>query len=102
MIKVYYYASVREKTGTNETRVDGFSSGDHTGTIVDLVKHLEEHYGISLTNSDSPLTERANYADIISALIVMVNGRHIAHVGGLDALVADGDVVSIFPLIGGG
>ena len=92
MIRVLYYAGVREKAGTNETRVEGFARG---GTVVELVRHLEEHHGISLLNSNSS-------ADLLSVLIVMVNGRHIAHVGGLDAPVSEGDVVSIFPLIGGG
>ena len=102
MIRVFYYASVREKTGTNDTRVEGFPSRDDAATIVDLVKYLEERHGISLIDLNSSLTERANYADLLSALIIMVNGRHISHVGGLDAPVSDGDVVSIFPLIGGG
>ena len=94
MIRVLYYAGVREKTGTNETRVDGF---ERDGTIVGLARHLEDHHGISLldSNSNSP-------ADLLSTLIIMVNGRHIAHVGGLDAPVSEGDIVSIFPLIGGG
>jgi len=102
MIRVLYYAWVREKAGTNETRLSGFSSRDHAGTIVDLVKHLEEHCGISLINSDSSAIGHDKYADLLSVLIIMINGRHIVHVGGLDAPVKDGDVVSIFPLIGGG
>ena len=92
MIRVLYYAGVREKAGTNETCVEGFECA---GTIVGLVKHLEDHHGIFLLNSDSS-------ADHLSTLIIMVNGRHIAHIGGPDAPVSEGDVVSIFPLIGGG
>ena len=90
MIRVLYYAGVRDKVGTNETCVDGFS-----GTITGLVRHLEEHHGISLLRSDSP-------TELLSALLVMINGRHISHVGGLNAPVSEGDVVSIFTLIGGG
>ena len=102
MIRVLYYAGVRDKTGTNETRVEGFS---HAGTIAGLVRHLEERHGIYLLNSSSSQVEHAKNAkntDLLSALIIMVNGRHIAHVGGLDAPVSEGDIVSIFPLIGGG
>ena len=90
MIRVLYYAGIRDIAGTNETRVEGFS-----GTITELVRHLEEHYDISLLNSNSA-------ADLLSDLIVLINGRHIAHVGGLDAPVSESDLVSIFPLIGGG
>jgi len=91
MIRVLFYAGVREKAGTFETRIEGFS-----GTLAELVKHLKESHGISVLDSS------AEDADPLSILIVMINGRHVAHVGGLDAPVSDGDVVSIFPLIGGG
>ena len=92
MIRVLYYAGVRERTGTFETRVEGFS-----GTVAELLKHLEESRGISVVDSS-----RGEDADPLSLLIFMVNGRHIAHIGGLDAPVSEGDIVSIFPLIGGG
>ena len=99
MIRVLYYAEVRGKTGTNETRVEGFPC---SGTVAGLVRHLEEHHGIYLLKPNSPQAENAQNTDLLSTLIVMVNGRHIAHVGGLDAPISDGDVVSIFPLVGGG
>ena len=35
-------------------------------------------------------------------VIIMVNGRHIAHTGGLGTPLRDGDTVAIFPIIGGG
>jgi len=75
-----------------ETRVEGFS-----GTLTDLLEHLKERYGFFLTD-----LYQAESADLLSALIIMINGRHIAHVGGLNAFVAEGDIVTIFPLVGGG
>ena len=88
MIRVLCYAGVRER----ETCVEDFS-----GTLAGLLKHLEEHHGISMLDP-----AKAEDADPLSVLILMVNGRHVAQVGGLDAPVSDGDVVSIFPLVGGG
>jgi len=35
-------------------------------------------------------------------VIVMVNGRHIAHLGGLDAPLCEDDAVQIFPVVAGG
>ena len=35
-------------------------------------------------------------------VIIMVNGRHIDHLGGLDAGLRDGDAVQIFPVVAGG
>jgi len=90
MVRVLYYAGIRELAGTLETRVEGFS-----GTLAGLLRHLEERHGIFLT-------ERAESSDPLSAMIIMINGRHIAHVGGLEAPVADGDIVTVFPLVGGG
>ena len=92
MIRVLYYAGVRDLLGTSETRVEGFS-----GTFAGLLKHLEQHHGISPAD-----LSQAKGADPLSALILMINGRHIVHAGGLDASVSDGDIVSIFPIIGGG
>jgi len=92
MIRVLFYAGVRERVGTFETRVEGFS-----GTFAGLMERLEELHGVSLAD-----LSQAKGADPLSVLIVMINGRHIAHVGGLNAAVSEGDTVSIFPLIGGG
>jgi len=35
-------------------------------------------------------------------VIIMVNGRHISHIGGLDAVLCDEDTVHIFPVVAGG
>jgi len=35
-------------------------------------------------------------------VIIMVNGRHIYHIGGLDAALRDEDTVQIFPVVAGG
>jgi len=92
MIRVLYYAGIRELAGTLETRVEDFS-----GTLVGLLRYLEERHGIFLADSS-----QAEGTDLLSDLIIMINGRHIAHIGGLDAPVTDGDIVTIFPLVGGG
>lgn len=34
--------------------------------------------------------------------IVLVNGRHVTHLNGLDTPITDADVVSIFPMVAGG
>ena len=94
MIRVFFYAGIRERIGTFETCIDGYS-----GTLMGLLKHLEERCGISPVDCSH---SHSKNEDPFSSLIIMINGRHIEHVGGLDSSVSDGDVVSIFPLIGGG
>jgi molybdopterin synthase sulfur carrier subunit len=34
--------------------------------------------------------------------IILVNGRHITHLDGIDTRLSDADTVSIFPMIAGG
>jgi MoaD family protein len=92
MVRVLYYATVRERIGTFETHVEGFS-----GTFAELLKHLEEQHGISVVDHS-----KGKGIDPLSVLIFMINGRHISHVGGFSAPVSEGDVVSVFPLLGGG
>ena len=91
MVRVLFYATIRELTGEKETALP------FSGTISELVKRLEQQYGCTFAaeaenGSGSPLDQ----------LIVMVNGRHIAHIGGPDAPVKDGDLVTLFPIVGGG
>ena len=91
MVRVLFYATIRELTGEKETALP------FSGTISELVKRLEQQYGCTFAaeaenGSGSPLDQ----------LIVMVNGRHIAHIGGPDASVKDGDLVMLFPIVGGG
>ena len=92
MIRVFFYAGVRELVGASGVCVEGFS-----GTLAGLLKRLEERHGIFPVDPSKP-----DGADPLSVLILMINGRHIAHVGGLDAPLSEGDVVSVFPLVGGG
>ena len=35
-------------------------------------------------------------------VVIMVNGRHISHLGELDAGLSDSDTVQIFPMVAGG
>ena len=90
MVRVLYYASVRERVGAFETRVEDFS-----GTVAELVAVLRERYGVELVPPEKE-------ADPLDVLIFMVNGRHIAHIGGPDAPVRSGDLVAIFPVVAGG
>jgi MoaD family protein len=92
MVRALFYAGVRERAGVSEKRIEEFS-----GTLAGLLKFLDESHGITVIDSC-----KDKDADPLSDLIIMINGRHIAHVGGLDAPVSEGDVVTIFPLVGGG
>ncbi|MGI6253297.1 MAG: MoaD/ThiS family protein [Aminivibrio sp.] len=90
MIKVLFFANIRDYTGVKETEADG------PQTIMELLISLAEVYGREFHD------EAFEEGEISDRVIVMVNGRHIAHTGGGETPLSDGDTVAIFPIIGGG
>lgn len=66
-------------------------------TVSGLLAYLSRRYGPAmekkLLNPDGSLGQDA---------IVLVNGRHIEHLQGIDTPLTEQDVVSIFPLVAGG
>ena len=81
MVRVQFFGQVREIANGKETEVAGCV------TVGSLLASLSGKYGADFQPE---------------ALIVMVNGRSIAHTGFLRTPLEDGDLVSIFPIIGGG
>jgi MoaD family protein len=81
MVRVQFFGQVREIAGGKETEVTD------SPTVGSLLRLLSESYG----HDFRPET-----------LILLVNGRHIAHTGFLETPLEPGDLVSIFPVIGGG
>ena len=67
------------------------------GTGRGLLESLSETYGKAMREKlflpDGTLSWDA---------IVLVNGRHVAHLQGLDTPLTEADVVSIFPMVAGG
>jgi len=81
MVRVQFFGQVRGIAGGKETEVVDCPD---VGSLFSL---LSERFGHQLRPE---------------SLIVMVNGRHIAHTGFLETPLESGDLVSIFPVIGGG
>lgn len=90
MVRVSFFGMVRDITGEKETNISG---GD---SIESLLKALSERYGVSFGEKVLKTPERD------MDLILLLNGRHIEHVGGLSAPVKEGDHLAVFPLVGGG
>ncbi len=91
MIKVLFFASIRERTREKETEVE-----DAPATMEALLRLLCPRYGPDFE------AEVFDGDSLSSRLIILVNGRHIAHTGGPGTPLRDGDTVAVFPLIGGG
>jgi sulfur-carrier protein len=88
---VRYFADIRELTGENERRWSG-----STDNLAQLLRDLGGCYGSRFHSrilTDSGLSE---------TIIVLVNGRDIRHLKGLDTPLEPEDTVSIFPMVAGG
>ena len=89
-MRVLFFSLVRQLPGEKETSVAEARS------MRELLEQLSCRYGPSFRQELFP------EGQVSSEHIVMVNGRHIAHLGGLETPLNASDVVTIFPLIAGG
>ena len=71
---------------------------DYTGCKTTDFPYEEDVYGDRLRKK--MLTPDGE--DLGEEIIILVNGRHVAHLGGIHAKLLPGDVVSIFPVVAGG
>jgi len=90
MIKIGYFALIREMTGKKEETLGLFS------TAGDLMNSLCDTYGAKFRDfcmDGKSISRNVN---------ILVNGKHIQHLAGDETPLKDDDEISIFPLIGGG
>ena len=90
-VVVRFFASMKDVFERKEARV----SRDEAPDVGTLLKRV-------CTNLEM---ERAIFADsstLRPALIVLLNGRNIAFLGGLQAVLQEGDEVAVFPPLKGG
>ena len=90
MIRISFFGVIRGIVGERETLVEG---GDSGGSILEV---LTQRYGMLFGEKTLRTDERE------LDLILILNGRHIEHIGGLSAAVKEGAHLAVFPLVGGG
>lgn len=87
---IKFFAFFRDYTGTKETSATGCT------TLKELLDTLCDRYG-------KRFTEKVFSGDKLGDdIIILVNGRHIEHLQGLDTSLAENDEISIFPKVAGG
>lgn len=88
---VKYFATIRSYTGETARRVD-----DAPADLRELLTQLAQVYGASF--------RRAVFTDggLSHQIIVLVNGRNVLHLRGLETPLDDDDEISIFPMVAGG
>lgn len=90
-LTVKYFATIRTYTGETVRHLD-----DAPASLRELLTALAGRYGTSF--------RRAVFAgdELNHEIIILVNGRNVLYLQGLDTPLTVGDEVSIFPMVAGG
>ena len=87
---IKFFARIRSCTGEAERRIDGAPPD-----LRELLTTLARRYGPSFREAVLSGAE-------LGEAIIMVNGRNVQYLQGLDTPLAADDEVSIFPMVAGG
>ncbi len=90
MVTVRMFTSLRALTGTRETQIE---ASDVQEVLDKLAKQFGEKFTQMILEPNGSLKTYYH---------VLVNGRHVRLQQGLKTQLYDGDVVALFPPIGGG
>ena len=90
-MKLKFFATYRDFTGCKEIEIPA------PPTAIALLELLAERYGAAMRKK--MFTENG---EISEEAILLVNGRHIAHIAGKETPLSDDDIVSLFPMVAGG
>ncbi len=91
-ITVRFFANFREATGKGQEFVEGVND---VGSLID---ELVKRYGDNL----SKFLYHKKTRELRSDVSIMVNGKPIRLLRGVETPLKDGDVVAIFPPVAGG
>jgi len=94
-IKIKFYAILREMAGKKELEIDLDRDNATVREIIDAIKPEigEKAYDKII---------RFWFVEKGPRITILLNGRNIVHLDGLETKVKDGDTLDIFPPAGGG
>jgi len=95
-VSVRFFASLRELVGKKMEQIE-FPDSEKV-TVGKVLKRLSEVYGRDFVEY---VFDRET-GEIQSYLLLLVNGRSITALEGLETKFMDGDVLAILPPVGGG
>jgi len=93
-VKVKFFTLFRLEYGLSEISIEIEKDSIN---LKELIRLIDAKTGKSI--SEKIFT---NEEKLKSSAIILVNGKNIFHLNGLETSIKDGDVVSIFPPGGGG
>lgn len=91
-MRVKFFSYIRDYTACSETEISLIIP-----TIGGMAQILCERYGAKFREE-----MLAEDGDLNPNIVVMVNGRHVVHLGGINAPLKEDDAVHIFPVAAGG
>jgi sulfur-carrier protein len=89
-MKIKFFAYIRDFTKTKEVNID------YCETVYKLLLKLCNRYG---SKFEQMIFINGKLNDEI---IILVNGRHIIHMDGINTTLTENDEISIFPVVAGG
>ena len=91
-IRVKFFAALWEITGEKEIELDGTDM-----TVREVLQKLIERYGEKFKKEIMENDDKVK-----DHYVILVNGRNIVFLDGINTKVKDGDLISVFPPVGGG
>ena len=95
-MRVRFFAYIRNITGCTEVDVPC------QATAGALARFLCDRYGDKLRQKIFPDGNSTGKEEFGPEIIVLINGRHVCHLGGASAPLNPDDKVDIFPVVAGG
>jgi len=89
-MKINFFANIRDITKTKSIEIE------YSETLREALLKISEIYGKKLRK------EIFDGGNLSNRVIILVNGRHIAHLQGIDTTLNENDEISIFPVVAGG
>jgi len=95
-MRVRFFASLRNITGCVEEEIP------YEETAGALAHSLCDRYGAKLRQKIFVVEGSGVEEEFSPEIIVLINGRHVSHLGGVAAPLNSNDRVDIFPMLAGG
>ena len=93
-MKVRLFNLLSKSVGKKELELN------NTENVRDLLQYLSEVYGEKV---DRWIWQgKGEKRTLMTGTLILVNGKHVYHLQGLDTPLEESDVISIFPPSGGG
>ena len=93
-INVKFFATFRDLLGLKELEFEAIS--EENLKLIDILERLFQKFGEVFR---SKIFENG---DIRPQVTIMINGRNIRFLNGINSPLKDGDIVAIFPPVAGG